>query len=72
MKVTPKPGAIVNTDEGRGTVVENNLLTGFLKIRLDSRPDTTPKVCHRRDVKILRDAQIKIEREEIEAFKGIE
>lgn len=72
LKVTPKPGAIVNTDEGRGTVVENNLLTGILKIRLDSRPDTTPKVCHRRDVKILRDAQIKIEREEIEAFKGIE
>ncbi len=72
LKVTPKPGAIVDTDEGRGVVTENNLLTGILKVKLDSRPEASPKVCHRHDVKVLKDAQIKIEREELEALKGIE
>ena len=72
LKVTPKPGAIVETEDGKGTVVENNLLTGMLKVRLDARPDAAPVVCHRRKVRIMRDAQIKIDRAELEALKGIE
>ena len=72
LRVTPKVGAIVETDEGRGTVVENNLLTGQLKVRLDSRPDAAPKVCHRKKVKTVRDGHIRVDRSELEALKGIE
>ena len=72
LRVTPKVGAIVETDEGKGTVVENNLLTGQLKVRLDSRPDAALKVCNRKKVKTVRDAQIRVDRSEIEALKGIE
>ncbi len=72
LRVTPKVGAIVDTDEGKGTVVENNLLTGMLKVRLDSRPDAAPKVCHRKKVKTVRDGQIRVDKSEIEALKGIE
>ena len=72
LRVTPKVGAIVETDEGRGTVVENNLLTGQLKVRLDSRPDAAPKVCSRKKVKTVRDGQIRVDRSELEALKGIE
>ena len=72
LRVTPKVGAIVDTKEGRGTVIENNLLTGMLKIRLDKRPEATPLVVERHDVKLIKDAQIRVNKEELEALKGIE
>jgi cell fate regulator YaaT (PSP1 superfamily) len=72
LKVTPKVGAIVDTKEGKGTVVECNLLSGILKVQLDSRPEAAPSVFTRRDVKIVRDGKIRVEKDEIEALKDIE
>lgn len=72
LRVTPKVGAIVETKEGRGTVIENNLLTGSLKIRLDKRPESAPLVVDRHKVKLIKDAQIRVAKEELEALKGIE
>ena len=72
LKVTPKVGAIVDTKEGKGTVVECNLLSGILKVQLDSRPEAAPSVFTRRDVKIVRDGKIKVVKDEIEALKDIE
>ena len=72
LRVTPKVGAIVSTPEGKGTVIENNLIKGTLKIRLDSRPDAAPLILDRHDVKLIKDAQIRLEKSEIEALKGIE
>ena len=72
MRHTPKVGAIVETREGRGTVVENNLLTGMLKIRLERRPDAAPVVIERHEVKLIRDAQIRVDKAELESLKGIE
>lgn len=72
LRHTPKVGAIVDTKEGRGTVVENNLLTGMLKIRLDKRPESAPLVVERHSVKLIKDAQIRVAKEELEALKGIE
>ncbi|MBQ6119602.1 MAG: stage 0 sporulation family protein [Clostridia bacterium] len=72
LRTTPKTGAIVDTKEGRGTVTEVNLLTGMLKIRLDKNPDAAPAVIHRKDVRIIKDSRIKINREEMEALKEIE
>lgn len=72
LKVTPKCGAIVETPEGRGTVVDNNLLTGVLKIALEKKPDAAPLVINRKDVKIIKDSQIRVDKRELEALKGIE
>lgn len=72
LRHTPKVGAIVETREGRGTVVENNLLTGMLKIRLERRPDAAPVVIERHEVKLIRDAQIRVDKAELESLKGIE
>lgn len=72
LRHTPKIGAIVETREGRGTVVDNNLLTGMLKIRLDRRPDAAPVLIERHEVKLIRDAQIRVDRSELESLKGIE
>ncbi len=72
LKITPKPGAIVDTVDGRGTVVESNVLTGKLKVKLNSNQDAIPAVYLRNDVKIVKDAQIRIEREELEALNGLE
>lgn len=72
LRVTPKVGAIVDTKEGKGTVIENNLLTGMLKVRLDKRPDSAPLLVERHKVKLIKDAQIRVAKEELEALKGIE
>ena len=72
LKITPKVGAIVETVDGRGEVVDNNLLTGMLKVRLDRNPDAAPGKYNRRDIKIIKDAQIRLNRDEIAALKDIE
>lgn len=72
LKITPKPGAIVETNEGAGTVVDFSLLTGTLKVKLHGNPDAMPKAFSRRDVKLVKDARIKVDRAELEALKGIE
>ncbi len=72
LRVTPKVGAIVETPDGKGTVIENNLVTGMLKVTLDRRPEAAPITVHRHQVKILKDAKIRIDKAELEALKGIE
>ena len=72
LRHTPKVGAIVETVEGRGTVIENNLITGMLKIKLDRKSDAAPITVERHSVKLIKDAQIKLDKKEIEALKGIE
>ncbi|MCL2487107.1 MAG: stage 0 sporulation family protein [Oscillospiraceae bacterium] len=56
MRQTPRPGALVNTPEGRGMVTEANVLTGKLKVRLDQFPDSPPVTVHMRDIKVIRSA----------------
>ncbi len=72
LRHTPKVGAVVETREGRGVVLENNLLTGMLKVRLDRRPDAAPMLVERHEVKLIRDAHIRLNKAELEALKGIE
>ena len=72
LRVTPKNGAVVDTPEGKGTVIDFNLLTGILKIRLDAKPDAAPLVIDRKQVKLIKDSQIKVDKKELDALKGIE
>jgi len=72
LKVTPKAGALVETDEGRGVVEDANILTGVLKVKLDKSPDSPPISVKRDDVKVIKDAKIRVNRDEIAALKGLE
>ena len=54
LRTTPRNGTPVATPDGNGTVVEQNLLTGMLKIRMDSENETVVKVFHKNDVRSLR------------------
>lgn len=72
LRHTPKVGAIVQTKEGKGTVVDNNLLTGMLKVSLDRNPNAAPLTVERHDVTLIKDAKIRVEKAELDALKGIE
>lgn len=72
LRVTPKNGAVVDTPEGRGTVVDFNLLTGMLKVRLDKRPDAAPLVISRKQVQLVKDTKIQIDKKEMDALKNME
>ncbi len=71
LRTTPKVGAYVETEEGRGHVIEANLLTGVLKIKLDKKPDA-PVSVKKEDVKVIKDGHVRISRDEINALKGLE
>ena len=67
-----KVNAIVVTPEGKGTVIDQNLLTGILTIRLDKAPDAAPATFHAKQVKVIKDGQIRVNKEELEQLKGLE
>ena len=71
-KTTPKVGAIVETREGKGTVVETNILAGTVKVQLERRPEAAPSVYSKKDVKIIKDGKIQVDKSEMDALKGIE
>ncbi len=73
LKITPKIGALVDTPEGKGVVEDTNLLTGVIKVKLEKNSDDAPAVSvNRSDVKILKDGKIRVNREEMQALKGLE
>jgi cell fate regulator YaaT (PSP1 superfamily) len=72
LRSTPKVGALVMTNEGKGVVIDQNLLTRKLTVRLDKSPDAAPAIFKVKDVKVLRDGQIKLNKKEIEELKNLE
>ena len=72
LKSTPKIGAIVDTPDGKGNVIDVNLITGILTVSLNKAPDAAPHTYKVTDVKVIKDAQIKLERSEIEKLKKLE
>ena len=72
LRTTPKVNALVSTPEGKGIVIDQNLLTRKLTVRLDKDPDAAPKVFKVDEIKVLRDGKIKVDRKEIEQLKNLE
>lgn len=73
LKRTPKVGAIVNTPEGKGLVVENNLIARTLKVKLNNTPDdVAPKTFTVKQCKLVKDGYIKVNKKELEELKGLE
>lgn len=72
LKITPRNGAIVKTPEGKGIVLDSNLISGNMKVRLDDNPDAPPKNFNRENVKIIKDGFVKVENEEKNELKNLE
>ncbi len=72
LKITPKVGAFVETPEGVGHVEDANILTGVLKVKLNKNPDAPAITTKRDEVKVIKDAKIRLNREEIAALKDLE
>lgn len=72
LKTTPKIGAIVTTPDGKGTVVDQNIIKGILNVSLQDNPDAPPKSYKVEDVKLIKDAQIKVNKNEREELKELE
>lgn len=72
LKKTPKVGAIVKTKDGNGTVVDANILTGVLKVSLNSDTATYPRTYNTKDVKLIKDAEIYVNKKELEELKNLE
>ena len=72
LKFVPKVDAIVRTPDGKGKVIENNVLGGTIKVKLDSSDITAPQIYNYKDVGIIKDAAIKLTKEELKALKELE
>ncbi len=72
LKITPKVGALVNTPQGKGYVEDVNILTGMLKIKPEGNGDAQSFSLNKSEVTIIKDAVIRLNREEINALKGLE
>lgn len=71
LKITPKVGAVVVTPDGdKGRVEDANIITGKLRIKTDK--SEVPVILDRSEVKILKDAEIKVNRDELKALKNLE
>ena len=53
IKITPPKGALVKTREGKGTVVDVDLIQGNIKVLLQGKEESAPLVFSRREVKVL-------------------
>jgi len=51
LRHTPRMGSHVITPDGKGTIIDLNLLTGNLTIRLDDAPDAPPRTYHKKQVR---------------------
>ena len=75
LKVTPRVGAYVRIGKEKGYVVESNLLTGKLSLKMDKSPDGVLRVVHRSEVKVIKGASAKKEKEDekvLEELKNLE
>ncbi len=72
LKRTPKIGAIVSTPDGKGTVVDQNLITGILTVSLQKSPNAAPHTYKTDQVTLIKDGQIRVDKAEMERLKRLE
>lgn len=72
LRTTPKVNALVHTPEGKGVVVDSNLLTQKLTIKLDKDPEGAPRIYKVSEVNLLKDGKIQVNKKELEQLKKLE
>jgi cell fate regulator YaaT (PSP1 superfamily) len=70
LKITPKVGAVVKVNNNKGIVQDVNVLTGRLKV-IPYNSDV-PIMVKREDVILIKDSEIRLNRDEIRALKNLE
>ncbi len=69
-KVTPRPRSIVETPQGRGMVIDVNILKGTLRVLLDSTGTIAPFTV--KEIKIVKNAEAEIDKETLKELKKME
>ena len=74
LKVTPRKGAVVQTQYGVGTVEYINLLKGILKVKIENERESVYQDCHISEVKIIKNGKNDDDNEKIdeEMLKNLE
>ena len=72
LRFVPRVDAVVDTPDGRGTVIENNVLAGLVKVRIERGDDSIVNVYDAKDVVILKHASVKLTAEELKELKKLE
>lgn len=72
LRTSPKMGAFVKTPDGNGFVIDLNLLTGTYRVRLKDNPDAAPRTFNVKDISVIKDGQIKVDKKDIEQLKKLE
>lgn len=72
LKFVPRVDAIVETKDGKGTVVENNVLAGLVKVKIDRGDDSIINVYDAKDVVVIKTASVKLTAEELKELKKLE
>ena len=71
LKITTKMGAVVVTPDGdKGKVEDVNLITG--KLRVKTEKSEVPVTLDRSEVKLLKDVEIRVNKDELKALKKLE
>lgn len=72
-KITPSLGSVVDCGEGRGVVVDSNLLTGRLKVQLNSSVEgAAPVVVNREECVVVKKGSLPRNRHNVEAEDSAE
>lgn len=74
---TPKVGSIVETSEGKGHVVERNVLKGTVKVALDLAPEAAAQSFSRDDVKVIgfnktKSGEVNSDDDDLDELKDVE
>ena len=72
LKFVPRVDAIVDTPDGRGTVIENNVLGGMAKVRIDTEDGSVVSVYDAKDLVIIKAAAVKLTAQELKELKKLE
>ncbi len=71
LRTTPKVNAYVQTPDGNGYVEEVNLITGKLKVKPENS-DGASTIYNKKDVQVIKDGVVRVNKDELKALKGLE
>ena len=72
LRFVPRVDAVVDTTDGRGTVIENNVLAGIVKVKIDTEDGSLVSVYDAKNVVVIKAAAVKLTAEELRELKSLE
>lgn len=72
LRFVPRVDAVVDTPDGRGTVIENNVLAGIVKVKIDTEDGSLVSVYDAKNVVVIKAAAVKLTAEELKELKSLE